>query len=158
MAMRMKIKEANKFVTIAKTLTLLAADGPYLLTMISMVKKANQETKKPPSRASHGRLTTVLLARRFITTTERMKKATTGDGMERRSILISRIQLLIFCMFNMLLSIAKRWNVSKGVKKKMDAFGKQKASIEMVRILFLVLFKDRMATTNCLGPESGLRF
>jgi hypothetical protein len=61
-------------------------------------------------------------------------------------------------MFNMLLSIAKKWDVSKGVKKKMDAFGKQKASIEMVRILFLVLFKDRMATTNCLGPKSGLRF
>jgi hypothetical protein len=54
----------------------------------------------------------------------------------------------------MLLSIARedfleRW------KKKMGTFPKTKGAHRMVRVLFLVLIRDRMATTNCLGYNPG---
>ena len=64
--------------------TLTEALGPKRLQIMSMQRNDTHERVNPQSSASHGRLTSSLLARRFIKMTLTMKQVTVEAGMLRR--------------------------------------------------------------------------
>ena len=68
----------------ARMETLTEALGPKRLQIMSMHRKEAHESVKPQSSASHGRLMSSLLARRFMRMTLRMKQVTVDAGMLRR--------------------------------------------------------------------------
>ena len=68
-------------------LTRTDALAPKRLQIMSWHRNETQLSVKPQSSASHGRLTSSLLASRFMSTTLRINVLTVGAGMLRRRTL-----------------------------------------------------------------------
>ena len=86
----MKKAEKKRLTRRAKTDRMFAARTPNLLVVTSIRRKTSQEKRMPHSRASQVvPVSMLLLASRFIATTDTAKRAVMTDGTLRNNSLVS---------------------------------------------------------------------